>query len=110
MVAVPVTAKLDANDVNMPSFPYVAEITGNDVRIRSGPGTNFYDCGKLYKGDRVEVVSTQLGWSRIVPPADSFSWGELNSLGELQALPSILDCRVAVLAELLSLRRELEET
>ncbi|MFQ6036822.1 MAG: SH3 domain-containing protein [Sedimentisphaerales bacterium] len=67
-------AKLDANDVNVPSFPYVAEITGDDVNIRSGPGTNYYSCGKLNKGDRVEVVSEQFGWSRIVPPAGSFSW------------------------------------
>jgi hypothetical protein len=64
----------DVNTTAAPSFPYVAEITGNDVYIRSGPGTNFYSCGKLYKGDRVEVVSTQFGWSRIVPPAGSFSW------------------------------------
>ena len=64
----------DVNTIAAPSFPYVAEITGNDVYIRSGPGTNFYDCGKLYKGDRVEVVSTQFGWSRIVPPAGNFSW------------------------------------
>ena len=67
-------AKFDANDVNEPSFPYVAEITGDNVNIRSGPGTNYYSCGKLYKGDRVEVVSEQFGWSRIVPPAGSFSW------------------------------------
>jgi len=64
----------DANAAAAHVFPYVAEITGNDVRIRSGPGTNFYDCGKLYKGDKVEVVRTQFGWSCIVPPAGSFSW------------------------------------
>ena len=64
----------DANAVSVPSFPYVAEITGSDVFIRSGPGTNFYGCGKLNKGDRIEVVSEQFGWSRIVPPAGSFSW------------------------------------
>jgi len=64
----------DANAAAAHVFPYVAEITGNDVRIRSGPGTNFYDCGKFYKGDRVEVVRTQFGWSCIVPPAGSFSW------------------------------------
>jgi len=68
------TAKLDANDVNVPSFPYVAEITGDDVNIRSGPGTNYYTCGKLNKGDRIEVVSEQFGWSRIVPPAGGFCW------------------------------------
>ena len=69
----PVSAN-DANTVSAPSFPYVAEITGDNVNIRSGPGTNYYDCGKLYKGDRVEVVNTKLGWSCIVPPAGSFSW------------------------------------
>ncbi len=57
-----------------PSFPYVAEITGDDVYIRSGPGTNFYQCGKLNKGDRVKVLGKQFSWSRIVPPAGSFSW------------------------------------
>lgn len=55
-------------------FPYVAEITGNDVYIRSGPGTEYYTCGKLNKTDRVKVVSSQPGWSRIVPPPGSFSW------------------------------------
>jgi len=58
----------------IPSFPYVAEIIGNDVHIRCGPGTNYYRCTKLNKTDRVEVVSSQFSWSRIVPPAGSFSW------------------------------------
>ncbi len=53
---------------------YVADVVGNDVYIRSGPGTNFYHCGKLYKGDRVQVVTTQQGWSCIVPPPGCFSW------------------------------------
>jgi uncharacterized protein YgiM (DUF1202 family) len=71
----------DANAVSAVVFPYVAEITGDDVRIRSGPGTNFYSCGKLYKADRVEVVSTQFGWSRIVPPAGCFSWISMQYIG-----------------------------
>jgi hypothetical protein len=54
--------------------PYVGEITGNDVFVRSGPATNFYQCGKLYKGDRVQIVDTQQGWSCIVPPPGCFSW------------------------------------
>ncbi len=54
--------------------PFVGEVTGNDVFIRSGPGTNFYQCGKLYKGDHVQVVETQQGWSCIVPPPGCFSW------------------------------------
>jgi len=56
------------------SEPYVAEATGNDVFIRSGPGTNFYQCGKLYAGDRVQVIGTQGTWSCIVPPVGCFSW------------------------------------
>jgi len=62
----------DANEVL--SFPYVAQITGDDVYIRSGPGTQYYRCGKLNKTDRVKVVGSQFSWSRIVPPKGSFSW------------------------------------
>jgi len=62
------------NQVDTPSFPYDAQITGDRVKIRSGPGTNFYHCGFLNKGDRVKVVAQQFSWSRIVPPAGCFSW------------------------------------
>ena len=54
-------------DVNAPgepaSFPYPAEIIGDDVYVRSGPGTNYYACGKLYRGDKVKVSGSQSGWS-----------------------------------------------
>lgn len=53
---------------------FVGQITGNDVFIRSGPATTYYQCGKLYQGDRVQVVATQPGWSCIVPPPGCFSW------------------------------------
>ena len=66
------TADPDAGAVL--SFPYIAEIAGNNVNIRSGPGTNYYPCGKLNKGDKVKVVSHKFSWSCIVPPAGSFSW------------------------------------
>ncbi len=56
------------------TFPYVAEITDDNVNIRSGPGTNYYRCGKLNAGDRVKVVASKHSWSHIVPPAGSFSW------------------------------------
>jgi len=68
-------AVLAQSDVNLPVDPvagpsqtgaaegspgsYVAEITGNDVFIRSGP---------------VQVVKAQQGWSCIVPPPGCFSW------------------------------------
>jgi uncharacterized protein YgiM (DUF1202 family) len=67
--------------VSVPSFPYVAEITGDNVNVRSGRGTNYYSCGKLNKGDRVKVVNHQLGWSCIVPPAGSFSWISKQYIG-----------------------------
>lgn len=55
-------------------FPYLAEVTGNDVLIRTGPGRGFYDCGKFQKGDKIQVVGSQFTWSKIVPPPGSFSW------------------------------------
>jgi hypothetical protein len=58
----------------VPSLPYLAKITGDNVNIRSGPGTNYYGCGKVDKGDRVKVVGSKFSWSQIVPPAGSFSW------------------------------------
>jgi uncharacterized protein YgiM (DUF1202 family) len=69
-----VTKTADANEAAMPSFPYVAEITGDNIYVRSGPGTNYYHCGKLNKGDQVKVVDRQFSWSCIVPSAGSFSW------------------------------------
>jgi uncharacterized protein YgiM (DUF1202 family) len=71
------TATMAAGEPNLadaPSYPYDALITGDRVKIRSGPGTNFYHCGFLNKGDRVTVVARQFSWSRIVPPAGTFSW------------------------------------
>jgi SH3-like domain-containing protein len=59
---------------NEPSFPYIAEITEDNVNIRSGPGTNYYHCGKLNTGDKVKVVASKYSWSHIVPPEGSFSW------------------------------------
>ncbi len=70
----PATASGGSQEVDTSSFPYTAEITGDDVYIRSGPGTNFYHCGKLNAGDKVKVVGKQFSWSRVLPPAGSFSW------------------------------------
>ena len=67
-------AATDVNAAAAPSFPYVAQITADDVLVRSGPGTNHYTCGKLNKGDKVTVVGSLFGWSRIVPSPGSFSW------------------------------------
>lgn len=68
------TVPRDPNITNTPSYPYDALVIGDRVKIRSGPGTNFYHCGFLNRGDRITVVSKQFSWSRIVPPAGTFSW------------------------------------
>ena len=62
------------DEAETPAFPYMAEITGDNLYVRSGPGTNFYECSKLNKGDKVKVTEQQFSWARIVPPAGSFSW------------------------------------
>ena len=62
------------DEVETPAPPYMAEIIGDNLYVRSGPGTNFYECGKLNKGDKVKVTEIQFSWARIVPPAGSFSW------------------------------------
>lgn len=71
---VSVTIMVGSDTANVPSFPYFAEITGGDVYIRTGPGTGFYRCGKFQNGDKVQVVDSQFTWSKIIPPAGSFSW------------------------------------
>jgi uncharacterized protein YgiM (DUF1202 family) len=72
----------DANTPGVPAaFPYLAEIVGDDVNMRSGPGTNYYACAKLYRGDKVKVAGSQSGWSRIVAPAGSYSWISMRCIG-----------------------------
>lgn len=63
-----------ALDEQTPSFPYIAQIIGDNVKLRSGPGTNYYLCGELNKTDVVKVVQQKYGWSRVVPPEGAFSW------------------------------------
>jgi uncharacterized protein YgiM (DUF1202 family) len=64
----------EANTLNLPAFPFLAEITGDDVYIRSGQGTQYYNTGKARKGDKVKVVGSKFSWLQIVPPAGSYSW------------------------------------
>jgi len=56
------------------TFPYVAQVTGNNVAVRAGNGTLYYICSKLNTGQKVTVVGSEYGWSKILPPKGSFSW------------------------------------
>lgn len=56
----------EEEEVPMPpvSDTYFAEITGDGVRLRSGPGTNYTKVGdaNLYKGEQVEVLADCGNW------------------------------------------------
>lgn len=55
-------------------YPFTAEVTGNDVYIRTGNSVNDYHSGKVNKGFKVTVVDEVLGWAKILPPEGSYSW------------------------------------
>jgi uncharacterized protein YgiM (DUF1202 family) len=61
----------EANDIE---FPYICEVTGTELNVRSGPGMNFYSCGKISSPLRVIVAEQKFTWVRILPPPGSFSW------------------------------------
>ncbi len=48
-------------------------ITGDNVRVRSGPGTGYYEVTRLNKGERVQVVESKFGWVAIKPTKNCFS-------------------------------------
>lgn len=72
----PVTADTKPDEAPAaPQFPYTAEIIGTEVYVRSGPGTAYYQCGKLSAPQRVTVVGfAHNNWFQITPPPGSFSW------------------------------------
>ncbi|MDP6380401.1 MAG: hypothetical protein QF662_03555 [Phycisphaerae bacterium] len=50
-----------------PEFPYVGELTGDNVRIRSGPGTYFYPLAELKLGEKIIVEAKKWRWLAIRP-------------------------------------------
>lgn len=74
LAAVAPCALAQESDAVVEASHFTGRITGTDVHIRSGAGTNFYRCGKLNQEDTVEVVAQAGGWSKIIPPPGSFSW------------------------------------
>lgn len=56
-------------------FPYSAKVSGRNVHVRSGPGTQYYATDKLQLSDEVEVYRHDPGgWFAVRPPKGSFSW------------------------------------
>jgi uncharacterized protein YgiM (DUF1202 family) len=46
------------------------KIRAKEANLRSGPGKNYSELGRLKQGDRVAVVRESDGWVQIEPPAD----------------------------------------
>jgi uncharacterized protein YraI len=73
VAAAPAAAEANASAAEL-KYPYVGEVTAADLNLRSGPGTNFYSCGKIGQPARIIVVGEKFSWSQIMPPPGSFSW------------------------------------
>ena len=68
------TAEPQKAEPQTPPLPHIAQITGKNVYIRSGPGTAYYFCGKLDAPAQVTVVGHENTWTEIFPPPGSYSW------------------------------------
>ena len=55
-------------------YPFIAEVIGTDVYVRSGNSTADYPCKKLDAPTKVTVVAEEFGWAKILPPKDCYSW------------------------------------
>jgi len=59
-------------------FPYLGQVTGTNVYVRSGPGekdgrSNYYPCTKVSRPARVTVVGARNGWLEILAPPGTYS-------------------------------------
>lgn len=71
----PAPAKVaQVNEPNAGKFPYVGEVSGVQLNVRSGPGTDYYSCSKISSPMRVVIVGEKNSWAQILPPPGSFSW------------------------------------
>lgn len=55
-------------------YPYIAQVVGNNVYVRSGNSQADYPCTKLDAPARVTVVDEVYGWAKILPPEGTYSW------------------------------------
>lgn len=56
-----------------PPPPRLGELTGTNVHVRSGPGTNYYSVTRLSAPQHVVVVGEVFSWYAIRPPDGCFS-------------------------------------
>lgn len=115
VAAVPQTASI----LSAESFPYKAEVVGEDVYIRSGPGKHYYPTRMVDAGTEVEVYRHDPGgWCAIRPLKGAFSWVSArylrvgdDGLGEVQAarVASRVGSRLGSQREVVQVRLEENE-
>ncbi len=74
LFAVPAVGAGAAGQVTEKPVLGQAEVTGNDVYVRSGASLNHYPVAKLQAGDRVTIVGEMGDWYEIHPPEEVFSF------------------------------------
>jgi SH3-like domain-containing protein len=82
-INLPATAKCYVNSLLLKD----GAATTDAVNVRSGPGMNFKDIGKLDKGQQVEVVKVEGEWTRIKPTAQCFGWVAADLLDAVAPVP-----------------------
>lgn len=70
-------------------YPFIAEVTGADVYVRSGKGTAYYHCGKVQKNDTVTVFEEVFGWAKVMPPEGCYSWIHKTYVDVQKSQPNI---------------------
>ena len=55
-------------------YPFVAQVVGDNIYVRSGNSTADYPSTKISGPDTVTVVDEVFGWARILPPVGCYSW------------------------------------
>ena len=82
------TAKIAGQPADV-QYPFIAEVTADNVYVRSGKGTAYYACGKVNLNDQVTVVGQAFGWAEILPPEGSYSWIHKNYVDVKEAQPTV---------------------
>ena len=59
-----------------PTPPVIAEVTADELNVRSGPGTHYSKVGKVYEGDQLKVQgrNSKGDWLKVITPGGQGGW------------------------------------
>ena len=63
-------------------------VTASALNVRSGPSTSYSVITKLYKGDKVEILESSNGWSKIKTSTGKTGWSSAEYLSTSQTSDS----------------------